>query len=131
MCEWPKEEPKQLGGMKNDLMAILHDWVTCKPIRFWVFPPWPAAMLASQSELLASTYVTELFETGLLQPCTIKYKWLSVTFGEICSYGEREFAERVATLILQTENVEHVLGPALAKLDFHLQQTYFNIKHHQ
>uniref|UniRef100_H3HDJ0 Uncharacterized protein n=1 Tax=Phytophthora ramorum TaxID=164328 RepID=H3HDJ0_PHYRM len=40
---------------------------------------------------------------------------------------EREFAERVATLVLQGEGVQVVLEPALAKLDPHLQQTYFKV----
>ncbi|CAH0476468.1 unnamed protein product [Peronospora belbahrii] len=109
MCEWPKEEPLQLRGMKEDLVKIVQDWVTCKPIRFWTFQPWLAAMLASQSERLASTYISNLFETGLLRP------W------------EREFAERVATTLLHAGNVEHVLKAALTKLDPHLQHAYFNI----
>ncbi|KAG3114816.1 hypothetical protein PI124_g6439 [Phytophthora idaei] len=109
MCEWPKEEPPQLRGMMGDLVKIVRDWVTSKPIRFWTFQPWLAAMLSSKSEVLASVYVSELFKTGLLQP------W------------EREFVERVATLVLQAEGVEDVLKPALTKLDPHLQQVYFNV----
>ncbi|KAG7375887.1 hypothetical protein PHYPSEUDO_014914 [Phytophthora pseudosyringae] len=109
MCEWPKEEPPQLRGMMEDLVKIVSDWVTSKPIRFWTFQPWLAAMLSSKSEDLASAYVSELFKTGLLQP------W------------EREFAERVATLVLQTDGAEGVLKPALTKLEPHLQQIYFNV----
>ncbi|KAE9046933.1 hypothetical protein PR003_g1289 [Phytophthora rubi] len=108
MCEWPKEEPPQLRGMMEDLVKVVRDWIACKPIRFWTFQPWLAAMLASRSGELASAYVSELFKTGLLQP------W------------EREFAVRVATLSLQGEGVEVVLQPALAKLDPHLQEIYFN-----
>ncbi|KAL4108681.1 hypothetical protein PRIC1_000391 [Phytophthora ramorum] len=107
MCEWPAQEPPQLRGMMEDLMKIVRDWVMYKPIRYWTFSPWLASMLANKSEALARAYVVELFTTGLLQP------W------------EREFAERVATLVLQGEGVQVVLEPALAKLDPHLQQTYF------
>lgn len=71
MCEWPKEEPPQLRGMMEDLVKVACDWVRCKPIRFWTFEPWLAAMLANRSDALASAYVSELFKTGLLQPCTI------------------------------------------------------------
>ncbi|KAG6961473.1 hypothetical protein JG687_00007694 [Phytophthora cactorum] len=118
MCEWPKEEPPQLRGMMGDLVKIVRDWVTSKPIRFWTFQPWLAAMLSSKSEVLASVYVSELFKTGLLQPCTTACS---------LSYSEREFVERVATLVLQPEGVEDVLKPALTKLDPHLQQVYFNV----
>ncbi|KAI9993958.1 hypothetical protein PInf_016487 [Phytophthora infestans] len=109
MCEWPQEEPPQLRGMMGDLVKIASDWVTCKPIRFWTFQPWLAAMLSSKSEALASTYISELFTTGLLQPCG------------------REFVERVATLVLQPDGVEDILKPFLTKLDPHLQQVYFNV----
>ncbi|CAI5724760.1 unnamed protein product [Peronospora destructor] len=109
MCEWPQEEPPQLRGMNEDLMKIVREWVTCKPIRFWTFQPWLAALLVSQSESLASTYISNLFETGLLRP------W------------EREFAERVATIVLHAGNVEHVLKAALSKLDPHMQHVYFNV----
>ncbi|KAK1941653.1 hypothetical protein P3T76_006717 [Phytophthora citrophthora] len=108
MCEWPKEEPLQLRGMVGDLQKIVSDWVMSRTIRFWTFQPWLAAMLSSKSEALANTYVSELFKTGLLQP------W------------EREFAERVGTLALQTE-VAEVLKVALAKLEPHLQQIYFSV----
>ncbi|ETP26442.1 hypothetical protein F441_00844 [Phytophthora nicotianae CJ01A1] len=109
MCEWPKEEPPQLQGMMEDLVKLVSGWVTRKPIRLWVFHPWLAAMLASKSKAIASAYVSELFKTGLLQP------W------------EREFVERVATLVLQPEGVEDVLKPALTKLDPHLHHVYFNV----
>ncbi|CAI5741052.1 unnamed protein product [Hyaloperonospora brassicae] len=110
MCEWPREEPSQLRGMKEDLVTIVRGWIACKPIRFWTFRPWLAAMVASQSEDLARAYVCKLFEAGLLPP------W------------EGEFAERVATLVLQPKNVEHVLEPFLINLDLRLQHTYFNVK---
>ncbi|UIZ27404.1 hypothetical protein KXD40_005766 [Peronospora effusa] len=109
MCEWPQEEPPQLRGMNDDLMKIVREWVTCNPIRFWTFQPWLAALLVSQSESLASTYISHLFKTGLLRP------W------------EREFAERVATIVLHAGNVEHVLKAALSKLDPHMQHVYFNV----
>ncbi|EEY61270.1 uncharacterized protein PITG_01537 [Phytophthora infestans T30-4] len=114
MCEWPQEEPPQLRGMMGDLVKIASDWVTCKPIRFWTFQPWLAAMLSSKSEALASTYISELFTTGLLQPCT--------TVTALCY-----FVERVATLVLQPDGVEDILKPFLTKLDPHLQQVYFNV----
>lgn len=110
MCEWPKEEPLQLQGMVGDLQKIVNDWMMSKPIRFWTFQPWLAAMLASKSEALANAYVSELFKTGLLPP------W------------EQEFSERVGTLALQTERVTEVLKPALTKLEPHLQQIYFNVE---
>ncbi|KAG6598056.1 nadph-dependent diflavin [Phytophthora cinnamomi] len=110
MCEWPKEEPPQLRGMVEDLVKVVRDWVTSKPIRFWTFQPWLAAMLAGKSNALASAYVSELFKTGLLQP------W------------EGEFAARVATLSLQGAVVEVVLKPALRELDPHLLETYFKVE---
>ncbi|OWY99397.1 hypothetical protein PHMEG_00029600 [Phytophthora megakarya] len=110
MCEWPKVEPPQLRGMKEDLTTIVVDWFTHKPMRFWTFQPWLAAMLSSSSETLANVYISELFKTGLLQP------W------------DREFSERVATLVLQTEGIEDILKPFLKKLEPHLQQVYFNVQ---
>ncbi|CEG43058.1 nadph-dependent diflavin [Plasmopara halstedii] len=109
MCDWPKEEPVQLEGMVTDLVNIVSQWVTEKPIRFWTFHPYLAAMLASKTEDLVRAYVSELFTTGLLQP------W------------EREFVDRIATLVLQPKGVENILKPALSKLDPHLQQVYFNV----
>ncbi|GMF33301.1 unnamed protein product [Phytophthora fragariaefolia] len=136
MCEWPKEEPPQLRGMMEDLVKIVLDWVTCKPIRFWTFRPWLAAMLANRSEALASVYVSELFKTGLLHPCTdCKFTlsmWQASTNGssscDSVISGEREFAVRVATLSSQGEVVETVLQPSLGNLDSHLQETYFGVK---
>ncbi|TDH71919.1 uncharacterized protein CCR75_003432 [Bremia lactucae] len=107
-CEWPKEEPLQLKGMVKDLLRIVSEWIATKPIRFWTFQPWLAAMLSSKAKALAQAYVDVLFTTGLSQPF------------------EPEFVERIATLILQP-GVEDVLKPALLKLDPYLQQVYFNI----
>jgi hypothetical protein len=45
----------------------------------------------------------------------------------IVDTGEREFAERVGALIMQSEVVQDVLQPALKTLDPVLQRTYFNI----
>lgn len=70
MCDWPKEEPLPLQGMMKDLVNIVSQWVTEEPTRFWTFHPYLAALLVSKVQDLAEVYISELFTTGLKQPCT-------------------------------------------------------------
>lgn len=95
-------------AIRDDVrVQILEERVSEAPELLWEMHPWLSAMLAAQSRAIRACYVRELCQHGFLEP------------------RGREFAARVATMMLQSGEVEAAMSAALGGVDPLVLQRHF------
>lgn len=103
---WPDDATQTV---RSDIFAlVLEPVVADAPQQLWRLDPWLCAMLAAQSAAIRTQYLAHLGAHGYIEPFA------------------RDFAARVATLVLQSDALASGITTALKRIDPLVLERHFS-----